>query len=235
MQGKLGEQKITDLPTDRTIDELPFTNCGADMFGPFLIKEGRKELKRYRTLFTYLSGRAVHIECACSLETDSFIQALHCFVARRGNIRVLCSDNGSNFVGAQKELEKAYKEMDCQKIEFFLQNIGADYINWHRNPHASSHMGGVWERQIRSACTIPMSLLHTHRRSLNDESLRTLLAETEAIVNSRPLTVDTLGDVQSEQPICPSNILTMKSKVVLPPPGHFVKADKYSRKRWRHI
>ena len=226
---------MADLPTDRTIDEPPFTNCGVDMFGPFLIKEGRKELKRYGALFTCLSSRAVHIECTCSLETDSFIQALHRFVARRGNIRVLRNNNGSNFVGAQKELEKAYNEMDHQKIQFFLQNIGADYINWHRNPPASSHMVGVWERQIRSACTILMSLLHTHGRSLNDESLRTLLAETEAIVNSRPLTVDTLGDVQSEQPICPSNILTMKSKVVLPPPGHFVKADEYSRKRWRCI
>ena len=100
---------------------------------------------------------------------------------------------------------------------------------------ASSHMGGVWERQIRLARTILMSLLHTHGRSLNDESLRTLLTETEAIVNSRPLTVDTLGDVQSEQAICPSNILIMKSKVVLSPPDHFVKADEYSRRRWRHI
>ena len=176
-----------------SIVEPSFTNSGVNMFGPFLIKEGRKELKRYGILFTYLSGRAVHIECACSLETDSFIQALHCFVAqRRGNIRVSCSNNGSNFVGAQKELEKAYKEMDYQKTEFFLQNIGADYINWHRTPlPASSHMGGVWERQIQSACTILMSLLHTQRRSLNDESLRTLMAETEAIVNSRPWRVDT--------------------------------------------
>ena len=54
---------------------------------------------------------------------------------------MLRSDNGSNFVGAQKELEKAYKEMDHQKIEFFLQNIGADYINWHRNLPASGQMG----------------------------------------------------------------------------------------------
>ena len=46
---------------------------------------------------------------------------------------------------------------------------------------------------------------------------------------------DTLGDVQSKQPIWTSNILTMKSNVVLPPPGHFVKADEYNRKRWRHI
>ena len=80
-----------------------------------------------------------------------------------------------------------------------------------------------------------MLLLHKHERSLNDDSLSTLLAETEAIVNSRPLAVDTLGDVQSEQPICPSNILTMKSKVVLPPPGYFVKADEYTRKKWRRM
>ena len=98
---------MADLPTDRTIDEPPFTNCGVDMFGPFLIKEGRKDLKRYGALFTCLSSRAVHIECTCNHETNSFRQALHCFVAQRGNIRVLCSDNGSNFVGAQKELVKA--------------------------------------------------------------------------------------------------------------------------------
>ena len=96
-------------------------------------------------------------------------------------------------------------------------------------------MGGVWERQIWSAWTILLSLLNTHGRSLNDESLRTLLAETEAILNSSPLTVNTLGDIQSEQPLCPSNILTMKSKVVLPPPGQFVKAEEFSRRRWRHI
>ena len=70
---------------------------------------------------------------------------------------------------------------------------------------------------------------------LNNESLRTLLAETETIVNSRPLTVDMPGDVQTKQPICPCNILTMKSKVVLPRSGHFVKADEYSRKRRRCI
>ena len=100
------EQKMADLPTDRKIDKPPFTNCSVDMFGPFRIKEGRKELKRYGTLFTCLSSRAVHTECTCSLETDSFIQALRRFIARRGNIRVLHSDNGFNFVRAQKELEK---------------------------------------------------------------------------------------------------------------------------------
>ena len=63
LQGKLGEQKMADLPNDRTLDGTPFTNCGIDMFSPFLIKEGRKGLKRYGAFFTCLASRAVHIEC----------------------------------------------------------------------------------------------------------------------------------------------------------------------------
>ena len=146
-------------------------------------------------------------------------------IARRGNIRVLGSDNGSNFVGARKELRNALKYMDHERNPFLLQNVG------NRNPPASKHMGGVWKRHIWSVRTILLSLLKAHGRSLNDESLRTLQAETEAILNSMPLTVNTLGNVQSEQILCPSNILTMKFKVVLPPPGQFVKAYELSRRR----
>ena len=76
LRGKFGEQKMADLTNDRTLDGPPFTNCGVDMFGPFPIKEGRKELKRYGALFTWLASRAVHIEYICSMDTDSFVQAL---------------------------------------------------------------------------------------------------------------------------------------------------------------
>ena len=75
LRGKLGEQKMKDLPNDRTLDGPPFTNCGVDMLGSFLIKVGRKELKRYGALFTCLASRAVHIECTRSMDTDSLIQA----------------------------------------------------------------------------------------------------------------------------------------------------------------
>ena len=131
------------------------------------------------------------------MDTDSFIQTLRQFIARRGNIIILHCDNESNFVGTQRELAQAFQEIDHQKIQHFLENLGSDYITWHRNPSAASHVGGVWERHIRSARNILMSLLVTHGRSLNEESLRTLFAETEAILNSRPLTVDTLGDIKS--------------------------------------
>ena len=69
---------------------------------------------------------------------------------------------------------------------------------------------GVWECQIRSARSILAGLLKTHGHSLNDEELRTPVAETEAIINSRPLTVESLSDINSEIPLSPSNLLTMK-------------------------
>ena len=68
---------------------------------------------------------------------------------------------------------------------------------------------------------------------MNDEALHTSLVEVEAIVNSRPMTTETIINVQSHVPLSPSNLLTMKSKVVMPPPGSFGPADAYCRKRWR--
>ena len=90
---------------------------------------------------------------------------------------------------------------------------------WKRNPPLSSNIEGVWECQIRSARAILNSLLKTHGSSLSDESFQTLLVEVEAIINSHPLTTDVLSDVTNLAPLSPVNLLTMKSKVVMPPPG----------------
>ena len=96
-------------------------------------------------------------------------------------------------------------------------------------------MGGVWERQIRSIRTILTALMKDHSTMLNDESLRTLMAETEAIINSRPLTVDTLNDANSPLPLSPMQLLTLKSDVVFPPPGDFQRPDLYCKKHWRRV
>ena len=124
--------------------------------------------------------------------------------------------------------------MDKEKIKDFLIENGCDWIGWKRNPPTASHMGGVWERQIRSVREILNSLLKNHGHILNDESLHTLLLEAEAIVNSRPLTVDNLNDPNAI-PLSPTQLLTLKSKLILPPPGVFQKEDLYARKRWRRV
>lgn len=77
---------MEDLPRERMETTPPFTYCGMDCFGPFYVKDGRKEVKRYGLLFTCLCSRAVHIEVLDDMTTDAFINALRALIALRGNV-----------------------------------------------------------------------------------------------------------------------------------------------------
>ena len=235
LRGKFQQQQMADLPKDRISEEPPFSYCGIDMFGHFTVKDGRKEKKRYGALFTCLSSRAVYIEVTHDMTTDSFIMSFRRLIRHRGHVQMIRTDNGTNFVGVSAELIESFQEMDHVRIGEFLQQNGGEWIWWKRNPPLASNMGGVWERQIRTARNILNSLLKTHGASLTDESLQTLLTEVEAIVNSRPLTTDVINDVTSLVPLSPINLLTMKSRVVMPPPGVFTSAVIYCRKHWRRV
>ena len=96
------------LTGERLSQKPPFTCCGIDMFGFILAKEGRKAMKRYGCLFTCLSSRAIHTESTNSLSTDPFIQGFRIFASKRGNVRVIITDNSTKFVGASAELNKAF-------------------------------------------------------------------------------------------------------------------------------
>ena len=226
-----GVQKMADLPKDRISPAPPFTYTGVDYFGPFIIKEGCKEVKRYGTLFTCLVSRAVHIEVANSLDSSSFIQALRRFIARRGPVREMRSDNGTNFVGAQCELLQAIEEMDHEEI---CTKLKKENIDWIFNPPAASHMGGVWERQVKTTRKVLSGLMEEYGYCLDEEPFRTLMCEVEAIINSRPL-MTVSGEPNDLEPLTPNHILTTKSTVILPPPGKFQNSDVYMRRQWRRV
>ena len=107
-------------------------------------------------------------------------------------------------------------------------------IDWIRNPATASKFGGAWERQIRSVRNIMAMLMKQHGHSLDGESLQTLLCEVEAVVNSRPLTTETLSDTLSPLALTPSKLLTGKTKLILPPPGTFQR-DVYCKRRWKRV
>ena len=174
---------MAHLPVHRLAEAPPFTYCGAHMFDPFVIKQRRNEIKSYRAIFTCMTSRAVHIEITHSLDSASFIQALRRVFAYRGNIKVFYSDNGTKFVGCANKLKKAYKEIDNERIQYFMESFGGDLMRWIRNPPAASHMKGIWEKQIRSAPAILSPLFSAHGQLLEEESLLTLVAETEGILN----------------------------------------------------
>ncbi|XP_046557263.1 uncharacterized protein LOC124266512 [Haliotis rubra] len=218
------EQKMSDLPFSRVNPAPPFTYSGVDFFGPHTIKEGRKQMKRYGALFTCLASRAIHIETANSLDTDSFIHALRRFIARRGPVKEIWCDNGTNFIGAARELKEALAELDQNSIHSHLLQAN---IDWKFNPPSASHMGGVWERMIGSVRKILSPMLYEFGDRLDDEAYRTLLCEVEAIVNSRPLTTVS-SDATDLNPLTPNHLLMIKSNVFIAPQEHFFIAIPYS-------
>jgi hypothetical protein len=210
-------------------EAAPFTYCGTDLFGPFLIKEGRSMKKRWGVIFTCLSMRAVHVEVCHSLSTDSFLNAYRRFVCRHGPVRLLRCDRGTNFVGAHSELQI---ERGHQQI---LDALLRDNVDFQFNVPQASHMGGAWEQMIRSIRAPLEFLLVTHGQQLDDKLLHTLLLEAEAVVNSRPLTYLDASAMESDTPLTPAQLLTLKDRIVMPLPGNFVREDLFCRKRWRRV
>lgn len=113
-----------------------------------------------------------------------------------------------------------------------LKEFGCEFI---MNAPSASHKGGIWEMQIRTIISVLTSILDQAAQRLDGASPRTFLYEAMAVVNSRPLTTENLNDPSGPQPLTPNHFLTMKSSIILPPPGDFVKEDLYLRKRWHKV
>lgn len=229
-RGKTSSQMMADLPSERTTPSPPFFNTGLDCFGPFIVRDCRREVKRYGLLFTCLTCRAVHIEVLTDMTTDCFILSLRRFIAIRGQVKLIRCDHGTNFTGADRELRAAAREIDMRKVEHCLMS---KQIQFKFNCPTASHAGGVWERQIRTVRSILQPLLKNHGQRLNTEDLRTLMYECMNIVNSRPLGVQSLTDPLSLPPITPNHLLQLKDPDV--GPGGDFKDDVYGRKRWRRV
>ena len=222
---KAGEQLMANLPEGRLkVNSPPFAHVGIDYFGPFLVKQ-RSETKRYGCIFSCLTVRAIHIEVARDLSTDAFINAMRRFIARIGNPLCIYSVNGTNFIGAERILKKSLEAWNQNQIHDHLLQKG---IEWHFNPPSASHMGGSWERLIRSIRRILSATLQTQLTS--DDVLTTVMAEAESILNSRPLILITL-DPKDGQPLTSNHLLLLRESITLPP-GLFDQRDNYARRRW---
>ena len=212
---------MADLPEGRLSEMKPcFDHTGVDYLGPLLVRRphGRSGTrdKVWICLFTCLS------------ESDSFLLALRRFIARRGPPSQMFSDNGTNFVGAERELSEALKEMSREsKVQ---ESLSERQIQWNFIPPKSPHMGGAWERLVRSVKTSLKAILKN--QCVHEDTLHTVICEIESIVNSRPLTYVS-SDSRDCEPLTPGHFLMNRPQNNVLAPVITNETDIGSRKRWR--
>lgn len=189
--------RMGPLPEARAaVGWKPFSFCGLDYFGPLEVINARRREKRWVALFTCMTTRAVHVEVAHSLDAHSCLMCIRDMIARR-DVQPLeiWSDNGTNFVAASKELHKLSERFPA--------------IKWRFNPPAAPHMGGCWERMVRSIKTCLAAVVGA--QCLTDESLRSALLECEWVVNTHPLTEVSLHH-EDEEALTPHHFLNGGSR-----------------------
>ncbi|XP_062538847.1 uncharacterized protein LOC134207144 [Armigeres subalbatus] len=135
--------RMAPLPEQRlTPKARPFSYVGIDYMGPLEVTVGRRKEKRYVAVFTCLVIRAIHLEVAYDLSSESCIMAIRRFTRRRGSPVQIFSDNGTNFVGANRELHKQIN-VECAGTYTDART------KWSFNTPSAPHMGGVWERMLK--------------------------------------------------------------------------------------
>lgn len=182
-------QLMGDYPESRINPENAFHHCGLDYTGTVEVKankgRGIKTTKGYIAVFICMVTKAVHLEIVSELTSVAFLAALSRMAARRGAPRHIYSDNGTNFVGANRMLKEEHNQLMQSLSGSFITEVAEMGIQWHFNVPSWPSAGGLWERAVRS-------LKHHLKRVIGQQKLTyeeytTVLAKIEACLNSRPL------------------------------------------------
>ena len=133
-----------------------------------------------------MATKAVHLEMVLNLTTADFLAALRRFVARRGCPETLATDNGTNFIGAQRKLKMLYQFLNSSETQLSVDRFcTTQNVKWKHTPARSPHFGGLWEAAIHSMKLLLYKVVGSHCLSMDE--LFTLLVEVESVLNSCPL------------------------------------------------
>lgn len=229
---KTATQLMDSLPAARVNPSPAFHITGLDYAGPILIKHGGRRsrvlTKAYVSLFICFSTRAIHLELVSDLTSVTFLAALRRFISRRGKPTQIHSDNGTNFVGANRILGEFLSDDSLRKgvLDYSRQ----EGIDWRFiSPHAP-HFSGLWEAGVKST-------KYHLRRCIGDniltiEELTTVLAQIEAVLNSR-LVMAVSEDPDNLEAITPGHFLTGRPLTAPPEPILYNEpTTNCPRRRW---
>ncbi|GFW03236.1 integrase catalytic domain-containing protein [Trichonephila clavipes] len=231
---KICSQKMGDLPKERITPDKVFNSTGIDLCGPFFIKNKyqRKgpEIKVYVCIFICLVTKAIHLEIISDLTSQALIAALKRFISRRGKCHKIFSDNGTNMIGANREI-KALSKLVRDREESLFAFFAEEGIEWSFIPPRSPNWGGLWEANIKSL------KYHFKRVAGNSkfsyEELLTLITQIEAILNSRPLTPLT-SDVDDLEVLTPAHFLIGRPITAIVEPS-LLQCDSNRLNVWQRI
>lgn len=231
-QMKTSQQLMAALPTSRTKPTRPFKTCGVDYMGPIgiLSRTGRNPqvTKGYVCLFVCFATRAIHLELVSSASTEHFLQALRRFIARRGPVTDIWSDNGTNFVGANGFI-KSLTVINNQWAPEILANEFS--IKWHFIVPNAPSWGGLWEAGVKSVKRHFVRVVGD--QNLTFEECSTLLAQIEACVNSRPI-CPISDDPHDLNALTPGHFLVGENLITLGDSQNFESHENF-HKRWQMI
>ena len=168
------------------------------------------------------------------MDVTSFRCALSRFIAIRGPVKIIRSDQGTNLIATKSQLES--ESLDINELSDVFQTHN---IQWLLNPPHASHHGGTWERKIGSVRRVlEASILLASNRGLSRDEFHTLLAEAASVVNNTPLW-SVSPNPNDPTPLTPNMLLTLKSSNPnqVPSKESFNDEDllSYGPKRFRRI
>ena len=198
------------LPSSRVTPSNIFTIMGLDYAGLLVIKRGNPRkpvlVKAYLCVFVDFAVKAVHLEIVSDMTSEAFLAALKRFVSRRGRPRELHSDNGTNFVGANRELQDLCSVLNLKETqESICHYCLSNNIEWHFSPERAPNFGGLWEAVVKAAKTHLRKLMGTQK--FTNEELATIVTQIEACLNSRPLTLINCADEDGLDVLTPGHFL----------------------------
>ncbi|XP_071948918.1 uncharacterized protein [Antedon mediterranea] len=229
MEHQTETQFMADLPVERMAsDTSPFYYTACDYFGPYIVKISRnKTAKHYGVIFTCLNTRAVHLEVATDCSTMEFLLVLRRFFAIRGKPKMIQSDNGTQFIGAERQLRQMIQGWSKEELKEFCAE---QQVIWKFTTPLAPHQNGCAEALVKS-CKLALKKA-VGEQKLTPFELHTCFQEIANLVNERPIG-RIPNDPDDVKYICPNDILLGRSSSRVPQ-GPF-RPSKNPRERLEYV
>ncbi|XP_067622419.1 uncharacterized protein [Eurosta solidaginis] len=176
------------LPSSRVNSARLFQHTGVDYAGPFTLKERRGRTpttyKAYVPLFICSATSYIHLELVTDYTAEAFIAAYKRFSGIYDVSKTLTSDQGTNFIGADKELKQLFSSASSE-MSRLSHLLSKDGTQWRFNPPSAPNFGGHWEAGVKSMKHHLKRVMKSYLFSF--EEFTTALRQIQAVLNSRPL------------------------------------------------